>query len=764
MGYDIPNVILVGSQNFPLYRFDNRNIVLNSLSGVFTVDTVGNELSIDTFNVTVRYDPNAGAIYGPVGNDGYLTTNPALYGLDSFSGQQFMTELPYGTPVVWYVSGTLVKKGYLQKVDRIGKYAWKLTVISGVGLLNDSYHAGGVYASVQAGDIINSIIADNEFEYYIDNDVKITPMSGWLPYDTKRNNLHTVLFALGAAMMPGTDTRDYHIGFLRDPEDPEEIPSSRIALGGSVNYTLPATGAEVTEHNFFVTANDQVETLYDNEAGTQAGQQTVIFDGPYHDLQVSGTLTIIESGDNYAIVTGQGILTGAKYTHTTKIISVNTGIISATRTKRVTDNCLISALNSQNVAERVLAYYSSAKTVNAKMMYADEHCGEKYAFEDPFGDAMDGFLQKMTLGVTSIKAATCEFVEGYTPTGQGNTFNHRAFITASGTWTAPEGVTRIRLVLIGGGSGGSGGYNGENGRGGDIDQGGDMVYIDDVDESGGLRGWQYEGGNQPVAYGGEAGIAGESGKVYIADLTITDGETLTFVIGTAGAGGAVQGGIGTNGTPTSVSSTSANASSDDGENMAYGYLDPFTHEVFGAPGEEGHRGGDGGQTDTFDLYATQGYPGYPGEDIGQYSGGFGGFGTPLSDVRELSPNWPFDPGATKASISGGGGGGAAYHGSGYPGGAGEWIPAGSWEYEYPQGGYGGDGADADPPAAATYGSGGGGGNGGGGGGNAGGCAYYWDNSGYPAAGAIVPQVNVGGNGGAGTAGGNGGAGCVAIYY
>lgn len=62
-------------------------------------------------------------------------------------------------------------------------------------------------------------------------------------------------------------------------------------------------------------------------------------------------------------------------------------------------------------------------------------------------------------------------------------FEERAVLTASGSWTAPAGVTRLRLVLVGGGDGGAGGTDGDWGSAGTdgADGQGGLVWTGTVD-------------------------------------------------------------------------------------------------------------------------------------------------------------------------------------------------------------------------------------------------------------------------------------------
>ena len=734
MDYAIENVILIGPKNYPLYRFTNRDIVLNSISGVFSVDTIGNELTIDTFSFTVRYDPDAPQIYAPIGDDGYELTDGSVYGLANAEGRAYMMELAYGTALYWYCGGEFFTKAYLQKVERINRYAWRLTCISGVGLLNDSYHAGGLYSGETVADIAADIIGDI-FPFDVSPVAGTVEVVGWLPYGTRRDNLHKLLFDTGAALLRGDEDTDYTVGFITDSEDPATIGPERVAINGKTSYTLPATAVEVTEHSYFQAPTDADTTLFDNTNAAPAVELLVVFGGPHYDLTTTGGLTIEESGVNYAIVTGSGVLSGKPYTHTTSLIRQG----SDTRlTKRVNaDHTLISALNSQNVAKRVLAYYQSAKTIEANILLEQERCGLVYYLTDAFGDASKAFLKQMTVRPTSLFAAACQFIKGYTPTGQGNFYNNRVLITSSGSWAVPIGVKRIRVVLIGGGDGGNGGNDGANG------------YIpESAVTAPDAQGYGYAA--QIAAIGGAGGEAGLSGLVYAVDVDVTAGELLAFVIGQGGAGGAANGGEGLPGTETTVSSTPITASSNDGARVA-AYADPFTGDLFAATGINGTKGGDGGMTDTTDLYGYNGADGLPGGNAGGNIGGAGGTGKKNEPIILPPPyeTYYFDG-------SGGGGGGAAFGADGGAGG----VATGTYRGDPPTlevtWADGGDGADAVAPDAVFYGCGGTGGNGGGAGGNAGG-GVFWTVYG-------ITFRGTGGAGGAGSDGADGGDGCAIIYY
>jgi len=134
-------------------------------------------------------------------------------------------------------------------------------------------------------------------------------------------------------------------------------------------------------------------------------------------------------------------------------------------------------------------------------------------------------------------------------------FQHREVIAENGMWTAPAGVTELRIVLVGGGDGG------ENGKDG-----------------------TYEGR-------GANGAHGLGGKVFVATININSGQTFAVNIGT---GGAADGGKGS-------ATTFGPYSSDNGQRFN-GFSDIISGDVFARDGVasplpnsgDGGRGGAGG--------------------------------------------------------------------------------------------------------------------------------------------------------------------------
>lgn len=603
------NRIILGSINAPLYTFSDAvdpklNIVFSS-----SVDVVGAELSIDVLTPVVDYPYTADSgqlIAGPdfdgiLSGDGYLmATNKTFYDLRL---------TPYGAPVQYERDGELLFKGYVKNIDRIGKSTYKINAISAIGILETQKHYGGVYRGVTFSALLAEII-DGAVDYTVDGEVAGIAVYGWLPYATKRANLHQLLFATGVSVRRnGAGDMDFR--FLSNAEA-KPVPESRIYINGSVDYSSPASQVRVTEHSYMALAADETVVVYDNTDGSETADHTFIAfrDAPLHNLTVTGTLTVNSSGVNWAIVTGTGVLSGQKYTHSTRILTKDAEAASGQTENVVTvsDATLVTVVNSENVAKRVLAYYSSKKTVTSSIVLDGERPGDLIAATDPFDEAISGFISRIDANVSSILKGDCRIITDYIPSQGGNNFTRALLYSGSGSidfaaLVADKDNDLVQAVLIGGGHGG---YHGGAGTAGEA--GGDSGY-----GSGGA--------------GGAGGEPGEGGKVFTVSFHASDLASATLAYACGSGGGSDSDGGAT---------TLGSWSSENGAVTIYGVANIFTGEVYatkgnetGQPGAAGgsRRGGTGyGESLTYNGRTYEG--GAPGADSATYYGhqGFGGSG------------------------------------------------------------------------------------------------------------------------------------------
>lgn len=614
------------------------------------------ELTVDTLTAVVRdYDLETRLLAAQgtlvIAGGMLLVAKRDRYGLLRYD---------YGAEVFYHHGDDLIGKFYLETIKRKGKNEYQLNCVSGVGLLLTDYHYGGVYTGQTMAEVVADII-HGIVPYTLDAELGATPLYGWLPKATRRNNLRDVLFAAGGQIRKDTAGQINIIPMSAGT--PYEITPDEMYIGGSVTGGNPASAVQITEHAYIALPTDDPVTLFDGEAAAESivtpNGRTVVgvlveFGEPVHDLTATNT-TILESGANYAVLSQSpaATLVGLRYTHTERIISRRNNTAASPNVVPSSACKLVNLLNAENVADRVMAYYGAAKSIEADLVVTGQKPGDAVTFTDPFGDATQGYIQSLDITMSHILKARANLIAGYIPTASGNYYQHVAIITADQTFTVPaECRGKIRAVLIGGGDGGLMGENGSDGG----------ATTSDYGEPG---------------EGGAPGTPGSGGNIFVITLSVSVGQTFSVKIGQAGIGQtteqeATKGGATTFGP---YSSASGLPSED-------GYVDLINRTVYGANGDEG----------------------IPGSK-GSSSAGDG------PDV--VYKGVTYTHGSQGASKSGGGsyggyGGGAAAGSNGEDGGD---------YHSSDMGGGGGDGANAvSPDAASTPGKGGGAGHGGGGGG------------------------------------------------
>ena len=671
---------------------------------------VGESLESDTITLT----------YSEKDNDppqGFVTADTDDVMLDA-SGDEFWVQdipvstglvpgkLTHGTIIDCYSNDSLVGRYYFDSYKQTGKNKYTLYGVSVIGLLANQKHYGGMYLEASLSTVIEDILSG--YSYTIDASIANNTITGYLPIASKRDNLQQVLFAVGATISNNAQ------GVLQIQPMSSTVVStlnkSRCFFDGNVNLNDPVTGLHLTEHNYF--KSQEVDTLYDDGI---YGTETIEFSEPYHSLSISGA-TIVSSGVNFAVISGQGsvVLTGKKYTHVTRMVEAS-GSVSG-NIKNVENAYLANPSVAQSLADRVFAYLKNNITIKQDIIFEQERAGDVVKVINPYTQQLDNACVKdLDITLSSLQKASGSFVVGYIPQGAISGYQNYILLTGSGKWTVPSGCTKIRLIIVGAGSGGGGGKRGTAGTDSEEDKPGD-------------------GGA-----GGEAGTAGSGGKIFELTVDVVAGKVFAYSCGTRGVGGKGETTSQSQSNGTSGSATKfGDYSSDSGRKYPYGYYEPKTNLTLAADGAIGYNGGAGGKgSDNYDVYADPKVYGEDGKSVESFSGGRGG----PPRVDSISER-------NERNYAGGGGGGAAY---GTPGG-----DAASLESKSSDGGSGATGSAG--ASGATYGQGGGAGNGGGGGGG-GGIAYHWNPTFTSSW-----MTGKGGDPGDGTDGGDGVNGCIIIYY
>lgn len=731
----IPNKVVVGDAENPVLVFYNDTI--ESVTEESAVSPIGDELFIDQFVPVVKYGLIIRYVICPADRENYdkILTSEGLVLCGKYTYD--IRKIPYGTPIRFYNNNRVAGLYYCDNVERIGKDKFKINCVSAIGLMDRQRHKGGIYNGERFDTVLREIIGA-EYEFQIEPDVAELRVYGWLPYTTRRRNLHQLLVAYGVNIIK-SDVGGMLFTFIKANEKAKTIPNNRIFSGGNVTYGEPASRVEVIEHGFYYLSSVDYEVLYDTQ-GDVVENTIVTFDHPVYaeslTAEEGSSLTISSYGTNYAVVSGTGILKGKPYVHTTKVLTADNEEATTEKIVTVEGATLVTVANAENALSRLASYYFNVTTVNTSIKLEDERTGKRYIIENPFGEHTNAFLAKTSTRVSSFARADCEFIADFMPAAQGASFQSRIILELSDTeqtWTIPKGVfdkevPQIRVVLIGEGYDGENGGDGESGR-----------YADD--NYGGKGG-----------AGGRGGAGGKGGKVLSTTINCSNLVSLQY---------------GKTGKNAWVSDGNKTYSSAYGFSSSSGFVDMFTGAVYALPGSSGISGAPGGDGGA-----------YPPSEIGKS-------GNDATDGAGLEFEGVAYKGGKKANkvamranqhgyhdnmtwrFGGCGGGGAA---AGADGGDAhdkpegnrlpdeEWNPPGmSWPY-------GGNGADASitQPTVELYGTGGNGGSGGGGGGGS--CNQYWWNHEYTVLISVTTENIAPGKGGKGSAGTKGYPGCIIIYY
>ena len=559
---------------------------------------------------------------------------------------------------------------------------------------------------------------------------------GWLASGTKREALYQLMFAYCINLIHGADGL-FVFDMLSNDVD-GTISQDSIYNVGSVQYQEAVKEIDITVNSY--DSYGESTEIFNNESEVVPTDPYIVEfnNAPIYGTPVaaSGTITIIDFNCNTAVVTGKGSITGTPYVHGKTVISEKLSNDYRGKNVSISDATMVTFLNYPDILNRLKAYYTGAVEVESNLIFNNtaagdplEKTGKKYGFTNVFEEEMLGFLSKLSLRVSNIVTAITTFICNYIVPDANSGYTHYTILTRSGTWAVPEGVTKFRAILIGGGTGGASGYAGKDG---------DNPRLE-------LR-------STVPAEGGMYGESGASGKILEVDVT-NPSASYSYSCGSGGAGGAYSNSntvsnAGADGTAT----TFGEYSSDNGTRQSNGVFNVLTGKRYAyVPSVWNESSGKGGRGGYSIYLGNKKWQDVPAENVYNilenrtYYGG--AHGNTLYDGTTVIADGSGGDGAAIGQPTGGSfvgyndGGDPAYNSS-----ASRYYPG--------RGGRGGGHSTIYRPPKQTYGCGGIGGVGGGGGGAVG-CI----NDAYPRN--ITDNV---GQGGYGSYGGNGGDGCVIIYY
>ena len=270
-------------------------------------------------------------------------------------------------PVEAYSGTKLLGVFYIDEVpDRTGEGTYTVSCQDAVGVLDSYPWAGAMYAEETTFAAVAAAIVGNAFALEIANDVADLPVKGYLPAGTARAALQQLAFAVGA-VVDTSGSRKIKC-FLPAAGTPAVIPDRDVLLGAGLKQSAVVTAVTVTYHT------------YTEGAGA--------------------------SGDDIVTVNGM------KYVHTTGTVTISNPNVTPSdiqNVKTVTDATLVHADNAQAVAQRVYDYWMRRKTLNSRMVWADdESLMQRVTMPTPWGEDLTGHLTAATLTLSNLVVADAE--------------------------------------------------------------------------------------------------------------------------------------------------------------------------------------------------------------------------------------------------------------------------------------------------------------------------------------------------------------------
>lgn len=304
-----------------------------------------------------------------------------------------------------YHGTTLLGLRFITKSEQMAENSYKITAQDLLGVLNDSGdHNGGVYDG-ELSEVVLADILGEDIEYTIADELKGIPIHGWLPMDTRINNLTRVLFAIGGC---ASTARTRYLKLFKPDTSETVVPVSlagRSMLGPKLTTDKLLTGVQMTEHSY--TPGTETMEAYKGELN---GTTTVTFSEPMCAVSIEGG-TIEKWEANYAIISGTGetvILTGTKYNHSTRLLTKTNPLVESgtiPNVKKCDDAYLVSPHNSTEVLNRYFNYYLRNQTVTTKIFVVDDQVADLVQLENDFHGEKVGNLVTMDITLSKKLAA-----------------------------------------------------------------------------------------------------------------------------------------------------------------------------------------------------------------------------------------------------------------------------------------------------------------------------------------------------------------------
>lgn len=288
------------------------------------------------------------------------------------------------------------------------------SMIDAIGLMDKyTFYDGKVYVNILAGIILEEIFATaGIIDYFIDEEIYNTLLSGYLAIQTCRAALQMICFACGAV---ADDSRSNTVRVYKpDRYVKATIGTDRKFAGNSkVQLHEYVSGVAITCNKYVLESEDT--EIYSDVLS--AGTTRITFTEPYQpeSIKVSvGTIAAVKT--NYMDVTmgeaGECVITGRKYASSEFSYQKNVKMIEAGETENIKSYGTCTLHNSailSDIADRLLSYHSLRKKVDMKYLLDVEQVGNWVNIKDVKGIYATTLIESQSIDLTGgfIAVAAC---------------------------------------------------------------------------------------------------------------------------------------------------------------------------------------------------------------------------------------------------------------------------------------------------------------------------------------------------------------------
>ena len=314
-----------------------------------------------------------------------------------------------------YKDGSKIPAGifYIDEFSFAGNIA-SFSMIDSIGLMDKyMFYDGEIYINTLAGLILDKIFAAAGIaDYFIDEDIYNTSLSGYLAIQTCRAALQMVCFACGAV---ADDSRSNVVRVYKPDRYVKATISTDRKFAGNSKVKLDeyVSGVSITCNKYIL--ESETSEIYNDIL--PVGIARITFTEPYQPESITvskGTIAAVKT--NYIEVamseTGTCVITGRKYASSEFSYQKKVAMVEAGETENIKKYGTCTLHNSSilgDIADRLLSYHSLRKKVDLKYLLEAEQVGNWTNIRDVKGKYATTLIESQSIDLTGgfIAVATC---------------------------------------------------------------------------------------------------------------------------------------------------------------------------------------------------------------------------------------------------------------------------------------------------------------------------------------------------------------------